>query len=353
MGVAGRHHPLADSRDGWFQRGGAAQPVLDASGLSRVFPGPVPVVALKEASLRVDAGEVVAITGRSGSGKSTLLNLLGLLDTPTAGSLAVAGHQAAALGEGPRARLRASTIGFVFQAFHLVGELTALQNVMVPLLYQGLSAAGRRRVAAEALEGLGMGARLNALASTLSGGEKQRVALARASAHRPAVILADEPTGNLDAESEDAVLKLLVGLSQSGSAILLVTHNPAVAAAAHTRYRMEDGVLAPQDPEGGATRDGRTAEGGSMHHGAAGSGTAGGGTAISATRDAGAGYGGTGHGGSIYGGTGHGGSVYGATRDAGSVYGGTAGGGSAISAMRDAGTAEGGNAVAGWGRPRW
>ncbi|MDR2348569.1 MAG: ABC transporter ATP-binding protein [Bifidobacteriaceae bacterium] len=236
--------------------GADAGPVLEASGLSRVYPGPVPVVALREASLRVRPGEVVAITGRSGSGKSTLLNLLGLLDAPTAGCLAVGGRPTAGLREGPRARLRAALIGFVFQAFHLVGELTAAQNVALPLLYQGLPAAERRRLATEALEGLGMGARLDALAATLSGGEKQRVALARASAHRPAVILADEPTGNLDAESEAVVLKLLVGLSRSGSAVLLVTHNPTVAAVAHSRYRMEEGVLIP---EAGAVRAGPAA----------------------------------------------------------------------------------------------
>jgi putative ABC transport system ATP-binding protein len=218
-------------------------PALEAVSLARVFPGPPRVEALREATFTVERGEVAAIMGRSGSGKSTLLNLLGLLDRPTRGELKIGGLDAAPLGERGRAKLRAKSIGFVFQSFHLVGELTALQNTALPLLYSGCRAAQRARRAAAALEQLGMAGRMDATAATLSGGEKQRVALARASVQRPAVILADEPTGNLDAASEQMVLELLVGLAHAGSAVVLVTHNPQVAAAATVRYLMDDGVL--------------------------------------------------------------------------------------------------------------
>jgi putative ABC transport system ATP-binding protein len=218
---------------------------LEAVALSRSFPGPPPVEALRDASLRLERGEVAAIMGRSGSGKSTLLNLLGVLDRPTSGEFRIAGRDVGPLRPRQRARLRAGSIGFVFQSFHLINELTASQNTALPLLYAGVGARRRARMAADALDRLGMADRRDSAAATLSGGEKQRVALARASVQDPAVILADEPTGNLDAASERTVLALLVDLARSGSAVLLVTHNPSLAAAADTRYAMDDGVLAP------------------------------------------------------------------------------------------------------------
>ncbi len=194
--------------------------------------------------LRVAAGESVAIVGRSGSGKSTLLNVIAGLDGVDAGTVAVAGQSLAQLDEGGRARLRQRHVGFVFQSFHLLPTLTALENVALPLeLVRQPAATGRAR-ARELLAGVGLLDRATAFPAVLSGGEQQRIAVARALALRPTVVLADEPTGNLDDESATAVLDLLLGLGrESGSALVVVTHAAMVARRCQRLLRLEHGVL--------------------------------------------------------------------------------------------------------------
>ena len=217
--------------------------LLKCRGLRRSFDGPPQVHALRDATFDVRAGEFLAIVGRSGSGKSTLLNLLGLLDSPSGGELTLAGTDTRALGSRERAAFRARQLGFVFQAFHLLPELTTVENVTVALSYQGISRRQRRVLAVQALERMGLGHRLDARARTLSGGEQQRVALARALAHQPSLILADEPTGNLDSQTEAEITSILRTLTQEGGTVVVVTHNDELAAAADRRLRVHDGVV--------------------------------------------------------------------------------------------------------------
>jgi len=201
------------------------------------------VQALGGVSIRVEAGDYLAVVGPSGSGKSTLMHLLGALDRPTAGTLRVGGRDVAGLGKDELARIRNETIGFVFQSFQLLPRTSAVDNVAMPLVYRGVRRAERRRRAEEALRAVGMGHRLGHTPNQLSGGEQQRVAIARALVGDPQVILADEPTGNLDSVRGAEVMDLLEALNRDrGVALVVVTHDLDIAARAHHQLRMRDGL---------------------------------------------------------------------------------------------------------------
>ncbi|MEY9927706.1 putative ABC transport system ATP-binding protein [Catenulispora sp. GP43] len=224
-------------------------PVLDLRGVARTYPGPPPVVALRPTTLQVVGGEHVAIIGPSGSGKSTLMNVLGLLDRPTSGEYLLNGIDVARLPERDRTAIRGRRIGFVFQAFHLMPHRTAVENVMLAQLYTDRrSKAERRADAVSALRKVGLGHRLAALPSTLSGGERQRVAIARALVKQPTLLLADEPTGNLDSATAEAVLNLLDELVTGGLTLLVITHDPLVAARACRVLAIHDGLVSEQIP---------------------------------------------------------------------------------------------------------
>ncbi len=218
-------------------------PVVVADGLAKTFPGPPPVNALHPATFTIDHGDYVAVTGVSGSGKTTLLSLLGLLDTPTAGRYLLDGDDVAQLSDRARSAVRARRIGFVFQAFHLISYRTVLDNVELGLLYEGIPRRQRRVRAVEVIEEVGLAHRRHALCSRLSGGEKQRVAIARTLVRRPSLVLCDEPTGNLDTATTSQVLGLLDELHGQGLTIVVITHDPAIAALAHRNLVISDGVL--------------------------------------------------------------------------------------------------------------
>ena len=218
-------------------------PVIELRGLARTYPGQPPVHALRPADLVIEAGGYVAITGPSGSGKSTLLHLLGLLDTPTAGSYLLDGLDTSALSDRDRSALRGRRIGIVFQAFHLLSYRTALENVVVAELYNQTSRSTRFQAAIESLIAVGLGHRLDALPTTLSGGECQRVAIARALVNRPSLLLCDEPTGNLDSRNAASLMELLDQLNSGGLTIVIITHDPAVAAHAGRTVAISDGIL--------------------------------------------------------------------------------------------------------------
>jgi putative ABC transport system ATP-binding protein len=227
-------------------------PVIELDGLARTYPGPPPVPALRPASLVIEEGGYVAVTGPSGSGKSTLLHLLGLLDTPTGGRYLLDGLDTSALGDKDRSVLRGRRIGIVFQAFHLLPYRTALENVLLAQLYNQTARGTRRPAAAGALEAVGLGHRLDALPTTLSGGESQRVAIARALVNQPALLLCDEPTGNLDSANAAAVMALLDQLNAAGFTIVVITHDPDVAAHARRAITISDGVLSERIEAGHA-----------------------------------------------------------------------------------------------------
>jgi putative ABC transport system ATP-binding protein len=200
--------------------------------------------ALAGVELTVRAGEFVAISGPSGCGKSTLLSILGLLDTPSAGNYTLAGEPVASLDAERRAQVRNQKIGFIFQAFNLIGDLTVYENTELPLTYRaGVSAAARREAVMHALEKVGMAHRLNHYPSQLSGGQQQRVAVARALVGKPKILLADEPTGNLDSKNGDAVMDLLAELHGSGSTVCMVTHDPRYAGFAERQISLFDGRI--------------------------------------------------------------------------------------------------------------
>lgn len=218
-------------------------PVVRIDGLSMIYPGPPEVTALQPCSFSIDRGDYVAVTGPSGSGKTTLLSLLGLLDTPTTGVYELDGVDVARLSDNQRAGVRARRIGFVFQAFHLVGYRTVIDNVELGLLYHGLTRNERRRRALEVVEHVGLASRQHGLCSQLSGGEKQRVAIARTLVREPSLVLCDEPTGNLDSATSDQVLKLIEQLHISGLTVVIITHDESIAERAHHHLSIRDGIV--------------------------------------------------------------------------------------------------------------
>jgi putative ABC transport system ATP-binding protein len=217
--------------------------VVQLTDVVKTFPGPVTVTALRGVNLEIRRGEMTAIVGPSGAGKSTLLNILGLLDVPTSGRYMLDNTDTSRLGERDLTSLRAVTLGFVFQAFHLVPHLTCVGNVMLPLAHQGWPRRERARLATDALVEVGLGHRLEASPATLSGGERQRVAVARAIVHSPSVILCDEPTGNLDRENSKHVMDLLRRLVTPERSLIVVTHDDTVSACADRIVKVVDGAV--------------------------------------------------------------------------------------------------------------
>ena len=218
--------------------------LIDMRGICKRYTvGEQAVRALDGVDFCVTRGEMVAILGPSGSGKSTLMNLLGCLDTPDAGSYRLAGQTVEGMTEGQLSRVRGQTVGFVFQGFHLLPGLTALENVELPLIYRGVGERTRRKLARESLEQVGLAARMDHRPAQLSGGQQQRVAIARAMAGRPPVLLADEPTGNLDTVAGREIMALLHDLHARGHTVVIITHDPAIGAACPRRVVMEDGKL--------------------------------------------------------------------------------------------------------------
>ena len=227
-------------------------PVIELRGLARTYPGPPPVYALRPTDLVIGAGDYVAVTGPSGSGKSTLLHLLGLLDTPTAGGYLLDGLDTSTLHDRDRSALRGRRIGIVFQAFHLLAYRTALENVLLAELYNHTSRSTRPQTAVDALHAVGLGHRLEALPTTLSGGECQRVAIARALVNRPSLLLCDEPTGNLDSRNAATLMELLDHLNADGLTIVIITHDASVAGHASRTVAISDGVLSERIGSGHA-----------------------------------------------------------------------------------------------------
>jgi len=221
---------------------GATDVMISLDGVTKVFyTDEVETHALSNIQLEIKKGEYVSIAGPSGCGKSTLLSLLGLLDSPTSGAYALDGKPVANLTAGDRARIRNREIGFIFQSFNLIGDLSVIENVELPLTYRGMKAADRRARAQEALERVGMAHRAKHLPSQLSGGQQQRVAVARAVAGKPLILLADEPTGNLDSKSGEAVMELLRELHRDGATLCMVTHDQRYARHADRTVHLFDG----------------------------------------------------------------------------------------------------------------
>ncbi|MGW2304768.1 ABC transporter ATP-binding protein [Streptomyces sp. NPDC001809] len=225
----------------------SAPPVIEFRQVGLTYPGPPPTQALRPGDLTVHRGEFITVVGPSGSGKSTFLNIAGLLDTPTTGTLLLDGIDTGRLRDAERTTLRGRRIGFVFQAFHLLPHRSARENVELAMVYGGVPRAERTRRAREALARVGLGHRTDALPTRMSGGERQRVAIARALAARPSLLLCDEPTGNLDTGNAEAVLRLLEALHAEGITILLITHDPAVAARGRRTVTIRDGVLSENE----------------------------------------------------------------------------------------------------------
>ena len=218
------------------------QPIIKLDGVTKVFfTDEVETHALSGIDMEIGKGEYVAISGPSGCGKSTLLSILGLLDSPTEGQYFLNSRPVAELPASERARVRNREIGFIFQSFNLIGDLTVFENVELPLIYRGMKAAERRERANAALERVGMARRAKHLPSQLSGGQQQRVAVARAVAGQPSILLADEPTGNLDSKNGEAVMELLRELHRGGATICMVTHDPRYAAHADRGVHLFDG----------------------------------------------------------------------------------------------------------------
>jgi putative ABC transport system ATP-binding protein len=226
--------------------------VLEMTDVSKSYPGSPPVTALAAVALVIGAAERAAVLGPSGSGKTTLLHVAGTLERPSGGSVRIGGQEVSALSDAELSAVRGRRLGFVFQQFHLLDHLDALENVALGLLYRGEPARVRRAAAADALARVGLGRRLGHRPPQLSGGERQRVAIARAVAGHPDVVLADEPTGNLDSVAGGQLIDLLAGLAADGTAVVVVTHDPAVAAAMDRHVLMQDGRIVADDRTGRA-----------------------------------------------------------------------------------------------------
>lgn len=225
--------------------------LIELNGIDRVFQlGDSQVHALRQIDLKIDPGEYLAVMGPSGSGKSTLLNLLGLLDRPDAGTYALEGRDVTTLSAEEQAHVRSRRIGFVFQSFHLVPRLTAAENIALPMMLAGIQPAERNRRVAAALHDYGLEDRARHRPDQLSGGQRQRVAIARATVMQPAVILADEPTGNLDRATGEEVMRLLEALNSQGVTLIVVTHDQALGARARRRLSMLDGAIAGDTKSG-------------------------------------------------------------------------------------------------------
>jgi putative ABC transport system ATP-binding protein len=221
-----------------------AEPLIRMEGIKKIFyTDEVETHALADVHLEIRPGEYCAIAGPSGCGKTTLLSILGLLDTPTDGRYTLSNEDVSNLSASDRARIRNRQIGFIFQAFNLIGDLTVYENVELPLTYRGMSSAERKKRVTEALERVGMSHRMKHYPSQLSGGQQQRVAVARAVAGDPAILLADEPTGNLDSTNGEAVMELLRELHRGGATICMVTHDPRYAAHADRSIHLFDGRI--------------------------------------------------------------------------------------------------------------
>ena len=219
------------------------QPIIEMKHVCKRYTGGVAVQALENVCFSVMPGEMVAILGPSGSGKSTLMNLLGCLDTPTAGRYRLAGETVEGMSEGQLSRIRSRTVGFVFQNFQLLPGLTARENVELPLIYRGVAEKTRRQLVQESLRRVGLASRMDHRPGQLSGGQQQRVAIARAIAGRPPMLLADEPTGNLDTAAGKEIMDLLRDLHGGGHTVVIITHDPAIGAACPRRVIMRDGKL--------------------------------------------------------------------------------------------------------------
>lgn len=223
--------------------------MLELDGISKVYrDGDIEVWALNDISLTIASGEMVAIMGSSGSGKSTVMNILGCLDQPSSGSYRLGGQEVAEVSASDQAILRNRKLGFVFQSFNLLPRLTALQNVELPLIYAGIPAERRRQIAQDALEKVGLAHRLHHRPKELSGGQQQRVAIARALVNHPQLILADEPTGNLDSQSSTEIMALFQELNRNGITVVLVTHEPDIAEYTRRIIRFRDGKIISDQP---------------------------------------------------------------------------------------------------------
>ena len=230
-------------------RAPAPAPLVAAAGIEKVYrSGDVPVQALRGVSLELLPGDFAAIMGASGSGKSTFMNIMGCLDRPTKGSYLLDGEDVSRLSRDALAGVRGRSIGFVFQGFNLLARTSAIENVELPMLYQGVPARERRQRASEALERVGLGRRLDHTPAQLSGGQQQRVAIARALVNRPKLVLADEPTGNLDSATSEEVMGIFQRLNEEGITILLVTHEPDIAAHARRIVVFKDGLILSDEP---------------------------------------------------------------------------------------------------------